>query len=88
MKVIVTENQYNRLFENIEENAASDVMKKMGYKEPPDPWKKKNLTHVDATGLIGENEEEDTRKPYTDANGLHWVPAPFSKKCNIYKRNI
>jgi len=81
MKVIVSENQYNRLFE---ENAASNVMKKMGYKEPPDPWKKKELNHVDPTGLIGENEEEDTRKPYTDSNGLHWVPAKWDTSKKLY----
>jgi hypothetical protein len=120
-KIIVTEEQFNKIFEMVDENAASDVMKNMGYKEPADPWKKKNLTHIDATGLIGENNsiveeeifyklnipdpkkiqikydkdkdidelsrmafsesiEKDTRKPFTDSNGLYWVPAPFSDK--------
>ena len=77
MQIIINETQYARLFESIDENAATDVMKKMGYKSPPDPWKKKSLSHVDATGLIGENEEE--LKPHTDKDGNYWVPCPFIK---------
>lgn len=36
------------------ENKAEDVLKDMGYETPEDPWKKKELYHVDQTGLIGE----------------------------------